>query len=290
MNGENILVGKEVNKGQTLFNISGNQLASNNSHVRFIEAENNYKKAKAEYERHKKLAADKIVSEEDLQNFKNQYENASVIYKNLKKNFDKGGQQISSPIDGFVRQLIVSNGEYVEVGQAMLVVSQNKKLLLHAEIQQRYAYLLGKITDANIRTPHNNKTYTLHDLNGRIVSFGKSTSTDNFMIPITLEIENKGDFYGGTLVELYLKASYDKKVLCVPNSALIEEQGNFSVFVQANPELFEKREVKLGASDGKRTEIVNGIVAGERIVTKGAILVKLSQASAALDPHAGHVH
>ena len=30
--------------------------------------------------------------------------------------------------------------------------------------------------------------------------------------------------------------------------------------------------------------------AGERVVTKGAISLKLSQGAAALDPHAGHVH
>ena len=62
------------------------------------------------------------------------------------------------------------------------------------------------------------------------------------------------------------------------------------MLVQINPELFEKREVKVGATDGLRTEILSGISATDRVVTKGAILVKLAQASGALDPHAGHVH
>jgi hypothetical protein len=60
--------------------------------------------------------------------------------------------------------------------------------------------------------------------------------------------------------------------------------------VQTNPELFEKREVKIGSTDGLRTEIKKGISIADRIVTKGAVLVKLAQASGALDAHSGHNH
>ena len=62
------------------------------------------------------------------------------------------------------------------------------------------------------------------------------------------------------------------------------------MLVQLTPELFEKREVVIGATDGLNTEIINGLTDNERVVAEGAILVKLSQASGALDPHAGHVH
>ena len=70
----------------------------------------------------------------------------------------------------------------------------------------------------------------------------------------------------------------------------MEEQGVFFVFVQITPELFEKREVIKGASDGLKTEIIQGIIENDRIVTRGTMMVKLSQESGALDPHAGHVH
>ena len=65
---------------------------------------------------------------------------------------------------------------------------------------------------------------------------------------------------------------------------------NFFVFVQLTPEFFEKRPVKTGATDGVRIEIKEGVTKGERVVSRGAILVKLAQASGALDPHAGHAH
>jgi membrane fusion protein, heavy metal efflux system len=56
----NVLEGKSVTNGQVLFSISGSGLADNNSATRFSEAQNNYEKAKADYERLTELAKDKI--------------------------------------------------------------------------------------------------------------------------------------------------------------------------------------------------------------------------------------
>jgi cobalt-zinc-cadmium efflux system membrane fusion protein len=66
--------------------------------------------------------------------------------------------------------------------------------------------------------------------------------------------------------------------------------GNYFVFVQQTPELFEKRPVLIGVNDGRRTEIKEGVLAGERVIAKGAVLVKLSQSAGAIDVHSGHVH
>jgi multidrug efflux pump subunit AcrA (membrane-fusion protein) len=162
--------------------------------------------------------------------------------------------------------------------------------VLRAEVQQKYAPVLGTIQDANIRTLHDNQTYTLEQLNGKVLSFGKTTNSDNYLIPISLQIDNKGSFVSGGFVEIYLKTLTNAQAMTVPSAALLEEQGIFFVYTQINPELFEKREVKIGATDGVKTEILQGITANERIVTRGAILIKLAQATGNLDPHSGHVH
>ena len=70
----------------------------------------------------------------------------------------------------------------------------------------------------------------------------------------------------------------------------MEEMGNYFVYVQQTPELFEKRLVVKGATDGRRTEIKDGLSPGERVVGKGAVLLKLSQSAGSVDVHSGHVH
>ncbi len=286
----NVLEGKSVSNGQVLFSISGSSLADNNSTVRFAEAQNNFEKARLDYERSKELAKDKIVSEKDLLNAKNLYDNTKVIFDNLNKNFSSAGQRISSPMSGFIKQIFVQNGQYVEAGQPVVSIFQNKSLLLRAEVQQKYAPMLGTIQSANIRTLHDSHTYTLEQLNGKIVSFGRNTNDDNYLIPVNLQINNKGGFVTGGFVEVFLKTLTNSRAMTVPNAALLEEQGTYFVYAQITPELFEKREVKIGATDGVKTEILKGIAENERIVSNGAIFIKLAQATGTLDAHSGHVH
>lgn len=282
--------GRSVCAGQLLLTISGSGLAENSWNVRFAEAKNNYEKAKTDYERISELAKDKIVSERELVAARTEFENAKVLFDNMNNNFNAKGQRVMSPINGFTKQLFVQNGQYVEVGQPIITVSQNKSLQISADVQQKHASILGAITTANIRTLHTGKTYTLKELNGKVVSYGRSVNPNNFLVPVILQIDNKGEFVPGSFVELYLKVLSNSLALTVPNTALLEEQGSFFVFVQLSPELFEKRVVQTGATDGAKTEILKGIDKNDRIVAKGAILVKLAQASAALDPHSGHVH
>lgn len=288
--GNAVLPGQSVARGQSLCSVSSGGLADNNLSVRFSEAQNNYEKAKTDFERMKELAKDKIVSEKDLLNSKNQYQNAKAVFDNLSSNFSSAGQKIASPVSGFVQQVYVRNGQFVEAGQPIVSVAQNKTLLLVAEVQQKYAAALRSVQSAVFRSNQTSQTYTLEDLKGRILSVGQSTGTDNFLIPVNIQTENSGVFQPGEFVEVFLKAVASNQAITLPNSALLEEQGMFFVMVQLTPELFEKREIKTGASDGQKTQIVSGLSPNERVVTRGAILVKLAQASGALDPHAGHVH
>lgn len=285
-----LVEGKEVRNGQVLFSISVNELAENNLSVKMAEAQNNFERSKADYDRAKALANDRIVSDKELIEAKNNFENAKVVYDNLSRNFNANGQSVASPMSGFVKQLLVKNGAYVEAGQPLLVVSQNKTLLLTAQVPQKYASTLSTVHSANIRTLNDQQSYTLEALKGKVLSVGKAANSNNYLIPVSIQIENTGNFMPGSFVEVYLKTLTNLQALTVLNTALLEDQGVFFVWVQVTPELFEKREVQIGKTDGIFTEIKNGIAATDRIVTRGAITVKLAQATGSLDAHSGHVH
>lgn len=285
-----LLEGKKISQGQMLLTLSSGELSENNISVRLAEAKSNYETSKANFDRESELVKDKLISEHEFLEAKKQFASAEAIYNNLIKNFSSDGQFVKSNLNGYIKNIYVTNGQYVEEGQALVSISQNKNLLLTAQVQQKYLEYLPSVVSANIKTLHNNKTYSFDELNGKVLSYGKSASNNSFMIPVNLQIANKAGFAPGTLTEVYLKAITNSKALTVPNSALLEEQGLFYVFVEVTPELFEKREIKIGATDGIRTELTSGISADERIVSIGAMQVKLAEASAALDPHAGHVH
>ena len=285
-----IYEGKEVKPGQALFSIMGNTLADNNISVRYSQAKNNFERSSADFERALFLIKDKIIPEKEFLEIRNRFENDKSVFENLKNSFNTSGQIVSSPVTGFIRQTLARNGEYVKAGQDLLIISNDNSLIISTDIPQRFLPLLQKLETATIRKINDDRTYTLEELGGRIVSYGKAANSENFLIPVILGVENNGDFIPGSFVEVYLETGSGEESLVIPNTAILEEQGIFFVWVQITPELFEKREIKTGKTDGLRTEILSGLSGDERIVTKGAIYIKLAQATGTLDAHSGHVH
>ncbi|MCQ2280781.1 MAG: efflux RND transporter periplasmic adaptor subunit [Bacteroidales bacterium] len=285
-----ILEGQTVSSGAALFNIAADGLVDDNLTVRLQEAQNNFETAKQNYERAKTLVDSKIVSQKEFSEIQNIYKNAKIAYENLQKNVSGNGSKVTAPMSGYITQLLVPNGAYVTVGQPLMVISQNRSIVLKADVSQRYAHLLPSLTDANIENPLTHEVCSLKEMNGRILSYGKSTSAESHMLPVTLEISNSGSFTTGSFVKVWLNTQGSQSVVAVPKTALLEEQGNYFVFKQISTELFEKQPVTIGASDGKFVEIVSGVSSDDNIVTRGAVMVKLAKASGALDPHAGHVH
>ena len=286
----NILAGKAVNSGESLFSIESGSFADNNMSVRYTEAEAEYNRAKAEYERKRELAKDRIVSDREFIAAEAEFKSAEINYNNLRRNFTSGKQMVNSPIAGFIKDVFVRNGEYVSAGAPVIAVSQNKDLLIQADIQPKYYPSLSGIVSANIKLLSSGEVYTLEELDGKLVSYGRAVDVNNPLIPVIFQIRNSGRFLPGSFVELYIKTNTNNRALTIPNGAIIEELGSYFAFVQITPELFEKRVIVKGRTDGIRSEITGGLSDGERVVSKGAILVKLAQSSAALDPHAGHVH
>ncbi len=286
---KDIVPGLDVKSGQTLFSIDNDNMADGSLAVRRQEIEAEYNKAKSEYERKQSLAEDKIISERELLDAETEYLKAKKQYENMLQNYPEGKTLHRASITGSIKDILVPNNSYVEAGQPIMTLAQNDKLYLRADLQQKYYPILKDIKTANIKTP-DGTVYSLNDLSGRLISYGKTTDVSNPLIPITFEIKNNGSIIPGSFVEIFITAESDKMGIMLPNTAIVEEMGIYCVFVQTCVDSFEKRLITKGVTDGYNTQILAGLKAGEKVVSKGAINVKLAQGSAALDPHAGHVH
>lgn len=285
-----LVEGMAVKAGQQLCSIVSDGMADNNMSVRLAEATARYNSAKTTYERKKKLAEDKIVSQSDLEAAHAEYVTAKAAYDNLKGNFSQHGAVVKAPISGYVQQIHVSNGGYVDAGQSVITISQNRDLQLRAEVQPRYYAALKNIAEVTVRIPGDEHVYTLKELGGSLVSYGKATDASCPLVSVTFKVRNTGALLSGSFVTLYISTRSDHQAIAVPNEGLVEEMGNFFVFVKVHDGEYEKRLVKIGSTDGLRTEILSGVQEGEIVVAHGASMVKLAQGAGALDPHAGHVH
>lgn len=278
--------GMSVGRGTPLVIISSSNIADGDPVQRARIA---YEVSKKEYERMKALIKNKIVSDKEFAQAEQNYENARISYEALGQNHSPKGQNIIAPIGGYVKSILVKEGDYVTIGQPLVSVTQNRRLFLRAEVSEKYYPYLRTISSANFQTPYNNQVYELKDLSGKLLSFGKSSGDNSYYVPVTFEFDNKGDIIPGSFVEVYLLSSPLENTISLPRTALTEEQGVFFVYLQLDEEGYQKQEVTLGADNGKSVQILKGVKAGDRVVTEGAYQVRLASASNAIPAHS-HEH
>lgn len=277
--------GSAVKQGQPLFSIASKNLGEGDYYSKVNAA---YQKAKAEFERAGTLVKDKIISQKEYESIRLDYQNAKIAYDAVSGKQSARGVNVTAPIGGYIKNIAVKDGEYVTAGQTLGTVSQNQRLVLRAEVSEKYYKALNTISSANFKTPYDNQVYALSDLKGRLLSIGKTAGENSFFVPVSFEFDNRGDIVPGAFVEIFLESTPLENVITVPVSALTNEMGIFYVYVQLDEEGYRKQEVKTGASNGKEMQIISGLQPGDRVVTKGAYQVKMASASGAI-PH-GHEH
>lgn len=281
-----LMDGTAVQKGQTILSLASRTLSDGDVALRLKNA---YETARKEYERMKGLVADKIVSEKDFEQARLAYENAKVAYEAVNGKHSSNGVAVTATMSGFLKNILVKEGDYVAVGQPLATISQNNRLVLRADVSEKYYAHIPMMRSAYFKTPYDDQVYKLDELNGRFLSYGKSSANNSFYIPVLFEFDNKGAIIPGSFVEVYLLGNPMDSVLSVPHSALVEEQGLFFVYIRLDEECYKKQEVSLGADNGERVQILSGLKAGDQVVTKGAYQIKLASASNAIPAHS-HSH
>jgi RND family efflux transporter MFP subunit len=277
--------GAGVRAGETIVTVSAKNLLEGDPAAKAKIA---CETAQKEYQRAEDLIKEQIISAKEFEQARLRYETAKTAYEAQASNITSSGVKVSSPIDGYIKNRLVNQGEYVSVGQPIATVSQNRRLQLRAEVSENYFKALKSIGSANFQTSYDNATYKLSDLNGRLLSFGKASGGQSFYIPVTFEFDNVGDIVPGSFVSVYLLSNAQNNVISVPVSAVTEEQSLTFVYLQLDEEGYKKQEVSLGQSNGDRVQILSGLKAGDKVVTKGAYQVKLAAVSSIMPESHSH--
>lgn len=279
--------GSEIRAGETIARISAKNLVDGDPYVKSKIA---FETAEKEYKRAQSLIEDKIISAKEFEQTKLRYETAKAAYSGVANKSNGSGIAVTSPISGFLKSRLVSQGEFVSTGQPIAVISQNKRLQLRAEVSEKYFNDLKSIASANFKLPYSPKLYKLSDLNGRLLSFAKASAQNSFYVPVTFELDNIGDIIPGSFAEVYLLSSARNQVISVPVTALTEEQGLHYVYIEVEKGEFKKQEVKTGEDNGERIEILSGLKENDKVVTQGAYQVKLASTSSVLPEGHSHNH
>lgn len=283
--GRHIADGSQVAKGSVLLRLSAEKMAAGDPARRaYID----YETARKAYERASELVKDQIISRQEYEKIAKDYETARLAYEAM--GGSRSGSAVTAPMTGYLKNILVSDGDFVEMGQPLMTLSQNRRLQLRAEVPQRYYKLLPTVVSAHFKTTYDDQVYDLSQLNGKLLSYGRGTLAGGAYVPVVFEFDNRGEVVPGACVEVYLLSSAIDNALVVPVSALTEEQGLYFVYLRLDEEGYKKQEVTVGDTDGAQVRILSGLHEGDRVVTRGVYQVKLAANSGVIPEGHSHNH
>ena len=199
---------------------------------------------------------------------------------------------LSSPVDGVVTELAtIATGEFVPEATTILRTVDATTVQINAFVPASRGSRLGAISGADVILPGRPSDWlpVLTSDRGRLVAVGKEVDEEKRTIPVYIATPNLNDRYRvGQQLTVKLHLGRRKNALVVPVSALIEESGLKTIYVQTGGETFAKRVVKTGLRDSEWVEVTDGVAEGEWVVVENAYAVRLAAVSGSALPHAHH--
>ena len=193
---------------------------------------------------------------------------------------------IRSHLAGTVTSVRVTDGSHVEEGDILLEIAATDFVHVSGAVPEAQAALLSRLRGAEILVPGSEVAVPVRAL----VSTARVVDPDTRTLKATYLLDNrKARLALGQLVRLRLFTSDAVESPAVPEAALVDDLGRTLVYVQTGGESFDERPVVVGSREAGEVQIVRGLVPGERVVTRGAYLLRLA-AETPEGPAHGHVH
>jgi len=270
--------GDRVRKGQVLAVISSQTLADQRSEL--LAARKRLALARTTYAREKALWEEKISAEQDYLQARNAMQEAEIVTQNAQQKLASLGGSLSSggnltryeiraPIDGTVVEKHLALGEVVKDDANIFTIADLSTVWAEMTI---YAKDLNSVKIGQQATV---KASAFESQSSGVVSYvgalvGEQTRTAKARIVLP---NPKGVWRPGLPVNIELVAD-EVDVPVAVSAEAIQTVRDWTVVFGRYGDNFEARPVALGRSDGKVTEVLHGLSAGEQYAAKNSFLIK----------------
>lgn len=193
---------------------------------------------------------------------------------------------IRAPIAGVIAERDAAGGANVAAGAILFRIVDTAQAHVVGEVPEAASLRAREATAAEVEVPGRADRAAA----GRLISVGRVIDPQRRTLPITFAFDNRvASIPIRQAVHLHLLLNEAPPRPVVPAAAVVDDAGRPIVFVQREGETFERRAVTTGLRSGDVIQILDGLKPGERVVTRGAYLVRLASLSTSVPAH-GHVH
>jgi membrane fusion protein, heavy metal efflux system len=283
-----LLPGMKIKKGQELVTLRD---------MKYLELKESYlltnlewNKIKSEFTRYKILKEQEAVSEKQFKEMESTYLQLEIKRASLKSQLNTLGiapeklnaenlnpnLTIYSPVDGYVSNIHISKGEYVNPDRPMLELIDPSDIHLTMNILESD---LGKLAE---ELPFNAVSNTFPDkiYPGHILLIGKDLD-ENRMVEVHAHFEKEHpELLAGMSMNVTIH-SKKLSVLTVSESAVIQFGAVHYLFIQKGTNEFEGIEVEPGISENGFVEIKTKLDPKSKVVSKGSYTLLMKWKNAA---------
>jgi RND family efflux transporter MFP subunit len=299
--------GQSVRRGQLLATIAPAPAApeaGTQADLAVVEAEARVQAARAAAQRAERLIVDRAISQREVDEARRELRvaeeavqaarRAREVFSGAATGRGGGTYRVTAPIDGIIADVQASEGKSVTAGELLVRIVNPAELWIRARVPEQQAAAIRADQDAAFRLPGLDAWLPLDvtgtDAVASVVSVGRIVDRRSRTVDVIYALRRPDDrLRVGAMVRVAVPAGQPWHGVVVPRHAVLEEDGRSLVYVQVEGEAFEERAVRVGPRSGAVVGIERGVSADERVVTRGANVIRLSSRAATAPAH-GHVH
>jgi multidrug efflux system membrane fusion protein len=279
------LDGENLKKGQLLFVVDPRPYKAqvDSAQASLAQAKAALDLAKIQFARDQEVIGARAISKQDYDTKSNavdvdqaQVEAAAAALETARLNFEYC--YIHSPIDGRAGARLVDVGNVVQANATSLLSIQRLDpiyanfTITESDLPEVQRQMSRGRLKAAVRLPSDLESAAR---SGRVEFLDNSVQNGSGTVNLRATMSNPDHhFWPGQFVDVKLVLNTEKAAVLIPNQAAqISQQGPF-VYVVKSDDTADLRPVKLGQRQGDDVVVTEGVLANERVVLAGQMLVR----------------
>jgi len=265
-----VVEGQAVKVGQRLFTIDPLDIegAVEQARLGVKQAEDARKDAEADYKRFENLYKEDVVSRQNYEKMKLNYDMAVTRAAQAKAGLGTAQGQmryatVTSPINGVVTQKLANEGDIAAPGHPVLMVENPARLQVRGSVSEDLYRGLKLSTQVMVEVDGQEKAVA-----AKVAQLAPAADPMTHTYTVKLDIARLV-LKSGTFARILFPTG-KRTVLAVPEAAVLERAGIVGVFVVDAQGAAQYRMVRLGRKEGGLVEVLSGLNPGDKVVTGNA--------------------
>ncbi|MBI5672533.1 MAG: efflux RND transporter periplasmic adaptor subunit, partial [Nitrospirae bacterium] len=193
----------------------------------------------------------------------------------------KANMPLRAPFDGRVITRNITRGEVVETEQKLFTVANLTDVWVIGNVPEKDVRFIRKDQRVNVVLA----AYPHAIFSGTITYVGDVLDPATRTMSLRVTVPNPDRLLKPEMFAIIsVLATPSSDVLSVPLEAVQDGPAGKMVFVQREPGVFEPRPIKLGNEEGDVIRVLEGVKAGEQVVTKGSFALKSEMERHKIEP------